>query len=252
MTLIAFNGKAQTGINTINPKATLHIKADDTKPNQAVGVIAPLLTGNQLKAKDNYYNAALTGTIVYVTSAANPTSTKTENVNKEGYYYFNGRIWKGLEADLDPEGDATRFLGGTVYVYFDSMIGYEGSLSSHFMIGGYMGYLYNLGTHDEYSQVGGIQKILGNGYRISNPSQGIFDIEFDTPLEEIYGISVNIYDTYPESPSFNPQSESPGGVLKTTDNTQVAYISNRYIRIKTGDSTGELSNRSFTFLVTGR
>ena len=76
-------------------------------------------------------------------------------------------------------------------------------------------------------------------------------IKFDVPLEEVYGISVNIYDSY-QTNNNTPTPETPGDWLKTTDNTQVAFISNTIIRVKTGDQNGSLDDRSFTFLVTGK
>lgn len=50
----------------------------------------------------------------------------------------------------------------------------------------------------------------------------------------------------------SPVTTDVGMRLTTNDNAQVAYISNSIIRIKTGDSSGGLGNRSFTFLVTGK
>ena len=103
-------------------------------------------------------------------------------------------------------------------------------------------------------------KTKGNGYKISNPQQGVFDIEFEVALTEIYGISVNIVDSYgfnngnqgSANSSLNPIPTEPGSRLQTNDNSQVSFISNSMIRIKTGNSNGDLSNRSFTFLVTGK
>nr|WP_297308927.1 hypothetical protein [uncultured Flavobacterium sp.] len=40
--------------------------------------------------------------------------------------------------------------------------------------------------------------------------------------------------------------------ITTNDNAQVSFISDHIIRIKTGDDPGNKSNRSFTFLVTGK
>jgi hypothetical protein len=67
-----------------------------SKPNDNTkidGLIAPRLTGDELKAKDGLYVAAQTGTIIYATAAANPTTAKTVNVTNPGYYYFDGTLW---------------------------------------------------------------------------------------------------------------------------------------------------------------
>lgn len=252
VTLTMYSGSAQTGINTMNPKATLHVMEDTTDPNLAVGIIAPLLSGNQLKSKENLYQTSHTGAIVYVTEAANPTNAFTRHVTKPGYYYFDGVTWKGFESDIDVEGDATRFLGGTVYVYNNSTTVPGGgvSLSDDRVIGGSNDQNYTIGTLSVSSSKGGIMSVLGNGYTISNVSAGIFDIKFDVPLEEIYGISVNVYDSYTSTST--PTETTPGSLLNTRDNSQVAFISNNIIRIKTGDDGGTLSNKTFTFLVTGQ
>lgn len=252
MGLVMYHVNAQTGINTNDPKATLHVKEDITNPNLAVGIIAPVLTGDQLKAKDDLYETVHTGAIVYVTQAASPTTPKTIHVTKPGYYYYDGVNWLGFEADIEIVDDATRFLGGTVYVYLNSSSVPSGgqTIPDSKLIGGSTGQSYTIGTITGQSSKGGIMSLLGNGYTISNQSPGIFDIKFDVPLEEIYGISVNIYDTYGSGDT--PIESTPGTTLQTTDNTQVAFISNNIIRVKTGNASGSLSNRSFTFLVTGK
>ena len=85
--------QAQTGINTLSPQATLDVVGKPSSLTEVDGVIAPRLSGNQLKAKDALYSSAQTGAIVYVTSAASPTTAKTINVNSSGYYFFDGNVW---------------------------------------------------------------------------------------------------------------------------------------------------------------
>ncbi|WP_449399117.1 hypothetical protein [Chryseobacterium wanjuense] len=94
------------------------------------------------------------------------------------------------------------------------------------------------------------------GYTISNPSNGIFDILFNVPLTEIYGISINIVDAYGYNGGNqggsiglgqSPDATVPGSILFTDDNAQVSFISDSILRVKTGNSAGTLSNRSFTF-----
>ncbi|WP_312390554.1 hypothetical protein [Chryseobacterium sp.] len=256
--LMAFSNVyfSQVGIRTSAPDATLDVVGKPTVTNAPDGVIAPRLTGNQLKAKDNVYGTKQTGTIVYATSAASPTSAKTMNVSEAGYYYFDGSVWVSFNKRV--VNDATRYLGGTVYAYFNEPTG--GVLSLSRVIGGGNS-SYNLNYISQTSTRGGVMRLAGNGYKISNPKNGIFDIQFDVPLTEIYGISVNILDSYGYnngdqqttmvSNGAIPLVYEPGSRLFTNDNAQVSYLSNGIIRIKTGDSNGKLANRSFTFLVTG-
>ncbi|MGM5631742.1 hypothetical protein O2K51_12640 [Apibacter raozihei] len=246
---------SQIGINNQSPNATLDISAIKSDGSTAEGIIAPRLTGDQIKAANPKYGINQTGAIIYATSgisAADPTD-KTTNITTAGYYFFNGSTWELLNPQTT-DSDATRFLGGTVYVKFNSISG--GTLTSTKVIGGASGTSYTVGGSTQLSSKGGINSLIGNGFTISNPSNGVFDIKLDTPMTEIYGISLNIVDAYgPTSGSVNPgqspDPNTPGIKLKTNDNCQVAYLSNNLFRLKTGDDAGTLANRPFTFLIIG-
>ncbi len=99
---MAMNIHAQVGINTENPSATLDVVGKPTDPNIIDGVIAPRLTGTELKAKDALYISEQTGAIVYVTQALIPadTSAKTINVTSAGYFYFNGTVWMKFDPGM--------------------------------------------------------------------------------------------------------------------------------------------------------
>jgi hypothetical protein len=93
----SFTSYSQVGIATITPAATLDVVGKSTTTTVPDGIIAPRLTGDQLKAKDAVYLAAQTGALVYVTAAASPTTAKTINVTSEGYYYLDGTpVWQKL------------------------------------------------------------------------------------------------------------------------------------------------------------
>ncbi|WP_154656891.1 hypothetical protein [Epilithonimonas tenax] len=105
--LLAFLGSTfsfgQVGINTSEPKATLDIVGSPLNNSKTDGIIAPRLSGDQLKAKDELYKQTTptvtghTGTILYVTEAVTGTpSGKTINVTETGYFYFDGLVWKKL------------------------------------------------------------------------------------------------------------------------------------------------------------
>ncbi|WP_426482212.1 hypothetical protein [Chryseobacterium sp. R2ACT005] len=99
----------QVGINTPQPKATLDVKATETDITKTDGILAPRLTGNQLKAKDALYTDDLKGAMVYITAGANPVTVKTTNVTTAGYYYFDGSVWIKLNGESfngDPSPDA--------------------------------------------------------------------------------------------------------------------------------------------------
>lgn len=81
------------GHNTYNPQVSFEVAASPNDLNRIDGLMGPKLTGNQLKAKDDLYETAQAGAIVFVTAAANPTTVKTINVTSSGYYYFSGTVW---------------------------------------------------------------------------------------------------------------------------------------------------------------
>jgi hypothetical protein len=96
--LASIGSTAQVGIGTNQPKATLDVVGKPTDAAVVDGVIAPRITGNELKAKDAIYLAPQTGAIVYATAAAVPTTAKTINVKAAGYYYFDGTVWIRIAA----------------------------------------------------------------------------------------------------------------------------------------------------------
>nr|WP_315034690.1 hypothetical protein [uncultured Chryseobacterium sp.] len=95
---------AQIGVNTTVPAATLDVTAKTKDGSKAEGILAPRLTGDELKAADDQYTTTQKGALVYVTSAATTTTTKTGNVVAEGYYYYDGNIWQKLDIAKAPGG----------------------------------------------------------------------------------------------------------------------------------------------------
>jgi hypothetical protein len=94
--------KAQVGINNTSPKATLDITAKTNNGTKPEGLIAPRLTGDQIQSGDGQYDTAQKGAIIYALSAASSPSTKTANINAEGYYYFDGSVWQKLSNSSVP------------------------------------------------------------------------------------------------------------------------------------------------------
>lgn len=87
---------AQIGINTDEPKTTLDVTGMPTDISKLDGIMAPRITGEELRAKT--YTAEQTGALVYVTTADTAPSGQTEEVNNEGYYYFSGDKWVAFES----------------------------------------------------------------------------------------------------------------------------------------------------------
>lgn len=92
--LLSSAAYSQVGINNEAPKATLDVTAKTTDGTKPEGIIAPRLTGDQIKYADTQYDTAQIGTIVYATSAVGTSTQKTINITSAGYYYFdNNLVW---------------------------------------------------------------------------------------------------------------------------------------------------------------
>lgn len=86
---------SQVGINTDTPKATLDVVGSPADTSKLDGVIAPRITGNQLRLKT--YTAAQNGAIVYVTAADSSPAGQTINVKSIGYYFFDSITMRWLK-----------------------------------------------------------------------------------------------------------------------------------------------------------
>jgi hypothetical protein len=99
--LSALGASAQVTIGSLTePNATLDVRKVSPTPAAAPsGIIAPNISGTDLKADDAKYAAPQRGAIVYATSAspdAAVTGAKTRKVTAAGYYYFDGAIWQAF------------------------------------------------------------------------------------------------------------------------------------------------------------
>lgn len=95
-TAIVIFSNAQVGIGTQNPNATLDIKAVKVDGTTAEGMLLPRMSGNEIKNAGNQYQTDQTGTIIYATSKPVTTDAKTVNITKNGYYFFDGTVWKSM------------------------------------------------------------------------------------------------------------------------------------------------------------
>lgn len=82
---------AQVGVNTQTPKATLDVTGKPADASSLDGVIAPRITGAELRAKT--YTTAQTGALVYITLADTAPAGQTIDVTSTGYFYFDGTKW---------------------------------------------------------------------------------------------------------------------------------------------------------------
>ncbi|PWN57530.1 hypothetical protein C1634_025660 [Chryseobacterium viscerum] len=107
---------AQVGINTQVPQSTLDVVAKTTDGSKPEGVIAPRLTGDQIKAGDSQYGISQIGSILYATSAVGISSAKTVNITKSGYYYYDGSVWQYMGPSVSASASFQSIRGNVTTV----------------------------------------------------------------------------------------------------------------------------------------
>lgn len=88
----------RVGINTDDPKATLHIKADKDNKDNNPGLIIPDVSKDKLDTGE-----PVESTLVYYSEGSNSayinqnTGSTTENIgSKKGFYYYDGTDWQRI------------------------------------------------------------------------------------------------------------------------------------------------------------
>lgn len=88
----------RVGINTDDPKATLHIKADKNNKDNNPGLIIPTVSMGKLDTGE-----PVESTLVYYSEGSNSayinqnTGSTTENIgSKKGFYYYDGTDWQRI------------------------------------------------------------------------------------------------------------------------------------------------------------
>jgi len=88
--------KAQVGVNTTNPTATLDVVAKNMTPTSVDGIIAPRI--DRLRAFN--MSGVPDGTLIYINNVSTGTATgQAVNITSTGYYYFEETTWKKLETE---------------------------------------------------------------------------------------------------------------------------------------------------------
>ena len=95
---LAIHLKAQIGIATDSPRATLDVTGKPTAATIADGIIAPRISLANLNAK-SAYGANQIGAIIYINNITGTAAGATANINAIGYYYFDGGKWVKFAGD---------------------------------------------------------------------------------------------------------------------------------------------------------
>lgn len=115
---------SQVGINTKMPKATLDVEKGNVAANPD-GVLVPRFDVADLESKDTAYGTDQNGTLVFITSNLAGSTAKTEEIEKQGFYYYDAvaEKWKavGGYAGNEPVAIWIRNSGGQrVELFIDS------------------------------------------------------------------------------------------------------------------------------------
>jgi hypothetical protein len=95
--ITVYSQSGSVGINTSNPKSTLHVLKEGSPLTKPAGIIAPIVTILELNNANSLYGTDQISAIVYVENASNGTpSGPTANVTTVGYYYFDGIQWMSV------------------------------------------------------------------------------------------------------------------------------------------------------------
>lgn len=91
----------QVGVNTESPKVTLDVSAKRISNvidnSQLLGLQPPRLSLVELTNNSFVYGTDQTGAIIYITDISSGTATGQRiNITEEGFYYFDGTVWKKL------------------------------------------------------------------------------------------------------------------------------------------------------------
>lgn len=97
----------QVGINTTEPKTTFDVAASPLSNQKADGVLIPKLSGDDLRAKNNLYEAPQHGALLYITSADSQPAGKTENVTAPGFYFYDASLQKWTSLNNSSSGNIT-------------------------------------------------------------------------------------------------------------------------------------------------
>jgi hypothetical protein len=94
------------------------------------------------------------------------------------------------------------------------------------------------------------QRFAGDGYAVTKPAVGLYDIVFAQPFPTVPAASATqIFSTLWSHATPANQPLGVGG--DTRDNAVITHLSAERIRFKTGDGAGNGSDRRFTFVVIG-
>lgn len=202
----------QVGLNTSTPSATLEVNASSIGSHTPEGIIAPRMTGDQIRSKDAVFLSAQTGAIIYATLPVTGTpSGKTINIITPGYYFFNGTLWEKMTI---PKVAFNASLG----------TGSGGNVNATIAANGFNTVpLPSVTTN----QGGGIWNSTNNTYQV--PFNGTYLIKSSIRLRD-NSLSRNVYQAVHTN-----NTDIPDGLWQTNTGNRWTMLYTRIVRLNQGD-----------------
>ena len=185
--ILNYGQNKNIGINTTDPKTTLHINANSTG-TIAEGLIIPRLTGDQIKNMP--VTTTENGMMIFATSGAASPSGTAININSEGFYFWNSvnNVWEKLNANpantawalSGNTATATSFLGTTnnIDLQFKRNNTLVGKLSNSNISFGL--YALNPATTGSYNNALGYYSLGQNTTGTYNNALGMYSLRVNT------------------------------------------------------------------------
>ncbi|MFC4162844.1 hypothetical protein ACFOWU_04205 [Epilithonimonas zeae] len=125
----------QVGINTDTPQATLEVVGKPNDVNHYDGIIPPRISGDLLSAKT--YTLSKKGCFVYVTEPfdAITSNPQTALLTEQGYYFFDGDIWRSFTQDGDLNSVALRGNSSTVELVVKNSLHLDFDKKENYVLG---------------------------------------------------------------------------------------------------------------------
>lgn len=192
---VGYSISAQVGINTSNPKATLHVQKKEDL-NFPDGIIIPEISGDSLALKDAAYGPDQNGAIIFVTSPVTSESTKTHNVFKSGFFVYDANYknannikgsWNHVEVDDTASNDSFYAVKGAGNLHLLSL-GID-LLGSHVQEIPIRSTSEDSFTVEIPSAQVNYNSTTQDGY-YTVPADGIYDIDYSFRIGQ--GVSANV------------------------------------------------------------
>lgn len=228
---------SQIGINTVNPKSILDISVERNQTgviqnnNKPFGLQAPRLTLGELSSLTAVYGENHVGTFIYITDVSSGTASGQRiNIVDEGYYYFDGSVWRNMVLSVNSIVSLTSIVDPNILGYTPSTTANAGAAAAPVITGTTVTKLGNItypGNRHSYASYMAARTITWYEAYNAAKSLGGYLATFTTDAEWQY-VETNLintetqFNTYPGWIGFAKYSWFAGTSL--TPNPEMKWI----------------------------